>query len=58
MKAAPRTLSGAAEEWPADYREERLRAALRARAETLSAAVLAAETALREVREMLDQIDR
>lgn len=46
------------EEWPADYREERLRAALRARAETLCAAVLAAETALREVREMLDKIDR
>ena len=58
MKAAHRTASRATEEWPADYREERLRAALRARAETLSAAVKAAEIALREVRELLDQIDR
>lgn len=46
------------DEWPADYREERLRAALRARAETLSAAIRAAEVALRDVRGMLDQLDR
>lgn len=45
------------EEWPADYREERLRAALLARSQSLRAAIAAAEAALREVCGLLDQIE-
>lgn len=53
----PKVPQGATEDWPADYREERLRAALLARAETLRTAAVAAEKALQDVRELLDQLE-
>lgn len=54
---APEGPQRATEGRPADYREERLRAALLARSETLRAAIASAEVALRDVRALLDQIE-
>jgi len=54
---APEGPQRATEGRPADYREERLRAALLARSETLRAAIASAEVALRDVRALLGQIE-